>query len=840
MYNNTYPPPPPPTESNPPPPPPPSYGYERYDRPSQPSYPPPTDGPSQQWNDHYAQQDHRDEYQFRGPYSDLRRNHSDDRRRIDGDYRDRDRNRDRNHDRDRDNYRPPQGDFTFRVEAPPGVEPYDSYRPREREWDQRASRTYGEYSHQERAQHTYSSRNSYSDERVAPHQSRRDENDRQAGRNGRSRRIDDRRNPHYSHQSQQATRPGRRGNYKEKTKPSARLLLLKKHDENPELMLGDTEGRATYRDVDDLSNSDETEMDISDNSDNSDTDVAEPASKRVRTSIATTKAEQEAPRWSNPDPYTALPPPDESSRKKKDMVQLIRKARVEAEAKKPAAQIEGLDFISCDFDDNDDKGGEDGHKRFSRESINKTDAKVSTLRTLRDLRGATATATLPPKPSILPPSVETRQGTVNSTHPNSYGNKENPIDLTASSSLGNRKRTFDDTIKSYPSFPKSSSTSFKSGNKMTSAEVLLPSWQPRDKPCPWFNPDNVEALGPSTRLHKEIIDFYLWVRPRDFEERAREDMIISLRKLIQNKWPDVDLYPFGSYMSGMYLPTADMDIAICSDSYLDGGVPKFSKKNHLFILQAFLKKNGVPQNDSVEVISKAKVPLVKYTDSRTFLKVDISFEKIDGRRAIQTFLTWKEKYPAMPIIVSLVKQFLLMRGLNEPVSGGIGGFSIMCMVVHVLDQLPQVQSGNMIAEYYLGDMLMEFFDYFGNHFQYKTLAIRVNPPGVIPKTEVTGVGYRNMDRLSIIDPNNSANDVSGGSHNTPAILNCFAEAYAIIKHRMSEVANDKALDDRFGSSILGPLFGGDYSSFETQRTRLYQISKEQKPITEPYNWVGEW
>ena len=59
------------------------------------------------------------------------------------------------------------------------------------------------------------------------------------------------------------------------------------------------------------------------------------------------------PKWSNPDPYTVLPPVDESQRKRKDVVKLIRKARVAAE-KGDALQNEvsaNNDFISFGFED---------------------------------------------------------------------------------------------------------------------------------------------------------------------------------------------------------------------------------------------------------------------------------------------------------------------------------------------------------------------------------------------------------------------------------------------------------------------------------------------------------
>ncbi|KAL7622467.1 hypothetical protein AAE478_007973 [Parahypoxylon ruwenzoriense] len=791
---------PPPLPSQPPPPPP-SYGYGGYDRlppppppPPPPSYPPPPTDGLQPWNDHYSPQPYRDTYQFRGPYSDLRRTHSDARHKDDRDYRNRDNNR--------DNFRPPQGEFTFRVERPPGVDSYDSYRPLERE--QRASRT-----------------DNRSSERGAHYSSHRDGSGRLTGRDSRLRRDDNRK------RQQRQTGSGRRGYGKER--PSDRLLLLKKHDNEPELMLGDTTGRATYRDVDELSDSDETEMDISDNSDS---DTAEPASKRARTAASTASGsnpEQDVPRWSNPDPYTALPPPDESARKKKDMVQLIRKARVEAESKKLVVAAEGLDFISCDLSDNEGKGGSESKSEKdvngeSQLSSEKTSTSQPVPRAPVQPRGASSTAISTKTFTSSTTSDSQTLTTPTGQHEHGPG-KENPADLTASTSLGNRKRTIDDTIK----LPHSS---LQPTSKMRASGLILPAWQPdNEDPCPWAINDHSKIPSMSTRLHMEIVDFYDYVRPRDFEERVRNQMVDNLRKLVKKKWPDADIYPFGSFMSGLYLPTGDMDIAICSKSFADRGIPKYNKKKDLFALRTHLLYHKVPWTDKVDMILHAKVPLVKYTDDGTSLKVDASFEKLDGHRAVQTFLDWKQKYPCMPVLVAVIKQFLLMRGLNEPVNGGLGGFSVICLVVNLLNQMPQVQSGSMKPEHHLGEVLMEFFDYYGNHFQYETVAIRMNPPGLVPKTEVSNVVYRNMDRLSILDPNNPENDIAGGSSNTAAIMNQFSRAHRTLRVRMLELAKG-AETSRF-ETILESLLAGNYSSFQDQRERLHRLSAHRLPEYKP-------
>jgi non-canonical poly(A) RNA polymerase PAPD5/7 len=235
------------------------------------------------------------------------------------------------------------------------------------------------------------------------------------------------------------------------------------------------------------------------------------------------------------------------------------------------------------------------------------------------------------------------------------------------------------------------------------------------------------------RLHKEIMDFYYRFKPASFENSIRIDLVDRLRTLVKQRWHSADIQPFGSFVAGLYLPTADMDLVFVSDTYLRGGRAVYGSKNMLFQFGEFLVRHRLPAEGTVEVIAKAKVPLVKYIDRRTGLRVDVSFENDTGIIANRTFKDWQAEYPAMPILVTLIKQFLAMRGLNEPVNGGIGGFSVTCLVTSLLQLMPQVQSGNMIPEHHLGEVLMEFLDLYGNEFNVTTTAIQFDPPGYVPK-----------------------------------------------------------------------------------------------------------
>jgi non-canonical poly(A) RNA polymerase PAPD5/7 len=246
----------------------------------------------------------------------------------------------------------------------------------------------------------------------------------------------------------------------------------------------------------------------------------------------------------------------------------------------------------------------------------------------------------------------------------------------------------------------------------------------------------MKTFANSFRLHKEIMDFYHHVKPTEFEDSVRSELVSRLRASVKLRWKDANIHPFGSFVAGLYLPTADMDLVFVSDSFMSGKSPIHNKKGTLWKFHDYLISEGIPVTGSIEVIAKAKVPLVKYVDRRTGLRVDVSFENDTGLIANKTFKDWKTQYPAMPILVTVIKQFLAMRGLNEPVNGGIGGFSVTCLLTSLLQLLPQVQSGNMVPEHHLGEILMEFFDLYGNEFNAVTTAIQFDPPAYVPKVRL--------------------------------------------------------------------------------------------------------
>jgi len=454
--------------------------------------------------------------------------------------------------------------------------------------------------------------------------------------------------------------------YPQAPRVAERPLFRLEHNHEDSSLL-DPNADSKFRSLDQLSDSEEEAMDLSED------EELEPLTKRARIDKDDSNTETAAPKWSNPDPYTALPPPSEATAKRTDVLKLIRKARIDATPRTETTSNQA-DFIS-----------------FGMDEVESTDTEV--------------------QPKTASMGATTSRSEV----------PAQPRDAVQDRVLGKRKRD-DDTGKHLPELQT---------NKMVYGDrYIQKNWvavNGRDS-APWMTARDSSDL-PGVALHKEVLDFYHWVKPKDFEQRIRDEVFQRLRAEFQKCLPGGDLHAFGSYAAGLYLPTGDMDLVYVTRNLRPGVLPEPRASRPLLSkFGTYLRRHHIARPGSVLAIGGAKVPILKFVDNISGLKVDLSFDNDTGMTAIETFQKWKEMYPAMPIIVAIVKQYLMMRGLNDVATGGLGGFSTICLVTSLLQHLPATKQ-----PLNLGEVLVEFFNLYGNVFDIRAIAIRMDPPAYLDK-----------------------------------------------------------------------------------------------------------
>eukprot|EP00055_Hartaetosiga_balthica_P008064 m.28892 g.28892 ORF g.28892 m.28892 type:complete len:415 (+) comp6101_c0_seq1:42-1286(+) len=327
---------------------------------------------------------------------------------------------------------------------------------------------------------------------------------------------------------------------------------------------------------------------------------------------------------------------------------------------------------------------------------------------------------------------------------------------------------------------------------------------------PWLMGKTLSQI-PIIALHEEVRYFMEYMRPTPEEEQLRKEVVKNIEDVIYGLWPKSEVCVFGSYKTDLYLPTSDIDIVV------HGSWPALP----LNTLAHALENANIP--DRMEVIAKARVPIVKFRDERSQIHVDISFNQPSGPADAESIIRWKKEYIHAEPLVMVVKQFLLQRDLNEPFHGGIGSFAIFLLVMSFL----QRRTVRVPAESCnLGVLLIEFFELYGKQFHYGRVGIRVNGNGsYFDKVTKGWVNRRQTEVMSIENPSNPDHDVTGNAFATPAIQEVFAHAYAVLSCCMYERRPKDYIVPR---SLLGEILSVNE---ETQEYR--QWVKETWGMTHP-------
>lgn len=239
----------------------------------------------------------------------------------------------------------------------------------------------------------------------------------------------------------------------------------------------------------------------------------------------------------------------------------------------------------------------------------------------------------------------------------------------------------------------------------------------------------------------------------------------------------------------------DIDLVIDSDA-----MARSNKLNVLHALANTLKRAEI--TSKVTIISRAKVPIVKFVTHFGRLNVDISINQGNGVKAgkiINDLLQDMRDYGfALRCLIVIAKAFLNQRGMNEVYTGGLGSYSIVCLAISFLQMHPKIRRGEIEPEKNLGVLVMEFFELYGHYFNYEEVGISVRDGGSYFSKRQRGWydSYRSL-LLSIEDPTDIsmwvpcsrslrltrslANDISKGSFGINKVRQTLAGAYGIMQ-----------------------------------------------------------
>lgn len=266
-------------------------------------------------------------------------------------------------------------------------------------------------------------------------------------------------------------------------------------------------------------------------------------------------------------------------------------------------------------------------------------------------------------------------------------------------------------------------------------------------------------------LHEEVLDFYQFMLPRPSEQAMRNEVVERVTRIIKNKWSDATVEVVGSFNYGLYLPTSDVDLVV----FGKWPVPP------LFVVEQEIRRANIFVPKSLLVIDKTSVPIIKFTDKCTEVKVDISFNIDSGLQSAHICKFYMNHYPVLDKLVIVIKQFLYQRNLNEVNTGGINSYCLLLLVVSFLQHHPRIRADS--EDVNLGVLLTEFFELYGRNFNYQKVGIRVDNGGSYFSKAEYGM---EESILCISNPLNARNNIGWACYGMWTIKHAFECAYVTL------------------------------------------------------------
>ncbi|XP_057838060.2 uncharacterized protein LOC131048186 isoform X2 [Cryptomeria japonica] len=318
---------------------------------------------------------------------------------------------------------------------------------------------------------------------------------------------------------------------------------------------------------------------------------------------------------------------------------------------------------------------------------------------------------------------------------------------------------------------------------------------------PWSD-SHKKITSPLLLLHQEIIDFCHFLSPTPEEQAARLAAIGRVSDVVKSIWPNCEVKIFGSFETGLYLPISDIDVVILNSNIQ---VPQ----NGLQALAKALSKKSIATK--MQVIGKARVPIVKFIEKESNVAFDISFDVQNGPEAAKFIKDAISKIPPLRPLCLILKIFLQQRELNEVYSGGIGSYALLVMLITHLQVhwSRQCSTGRSILERNLGILLIDFFELYGRKLNAHDVGVSCRFGGQFFRKSLRGfLNPKRPHLLSVEDPQAPENDIGKNSYNILQVRAAFVMAFRKL--------TDTYIDDLISSqnSILGRIIKIDAKLLE--------------------------
>ncbi|KAE8839758.1 hypothetical protein PTNB73_04169 [Pyrenophora teres f. teres] len=350
---------------------------------------------------------------------------------------------------------------------------------------------------------------------------------------------------------------------------------------------------------------------------------------------------------------------------------------------------------------------------------------------------------------------------------------------------------------------------------------MVPTTPIKESWLPWcVNRDR--ATSGLHRLDMEIDKFYKYSKPTPHEQNARKQVIDQVRNHVLEQVPKHHIEVFGSQITGLALPTSDIDFRLRSQRQVED--PKLAiwpppederRKCVATLRDLFFKVFKKKRCYILIALRHARYPLIAAQDQRSGLDVQIVLAN-DTWLSREIMAKYMQEIPYLQKLYSVVKTILNVRGLSDVFRGGFGSYSLFMMVVASIKHMPHPRNDAAGA-------LMNFLQFWAE-LDTKTKGVSIKPVEFFDKiaypvrTDTANAQIKNGEikplpdyMLCLRDPADETNDLGRKGIAIKHIQATFA-------HLHSTLARDVKVNTRI--SLLTPLVGTSYMLNLRRREKL--------------------
>ncbi|XP_078071105.1 poly(A) RNA polymerase GLD2 [Mustelus asterias] len=361
------------------------------------------------------------------------------------------------------------------------------------------------------------------------------------------------------------------------------------------------------------------------------------------------------------------------------------------------------------------------------------------------LSGTILTGVITPQPSIVWP-FSSACPTYSPGLPNSLGRKRRSDERTSPYEVKRQR------FQSPPSRPSGSSVPFVVDRRYSVPSPGISSLLPLTD-----HPQNTLQVA-RDKLSQQILDLFSNCQQQTIDLEKKDLCRTQIQREIQRIFPQTKIYLVGSSLNGFGTRYSDADLCLVLK---EEPINQRNEACHILSLvqQLFYRLSYI---DRPQLI-RAKVPIVKFRDKVSGVEFDLNVNNVVGIR--NTFLLRSYAYIESRVrpLVLVVKKWARYHGINDASRGTLSSYSLVLMVLHYLQTLPEPvipslqkehpecfeptmqlqfvhRRGNNISPYLslnssnLADLLVGFLRYYATEFDWSNSIISIREAKVIPKT----------------------------------------------------------------------------------------------------------